>query len=87
MKYHRALLTGNVLIGLGVLVIVFSVMDLLVAALLPYTFSVWSMWGVFIGAGIWMVGVRLGDRESITERYWWVRHFDKRDRHSSHKKE
>ncbi|EBS1146812.1 DUF2583 family protein, partial [Salmonella enterica subsp. enterica serovar Stanley] len=35
MKYHRALFTGNVLMGLGTLVMVFSVTDLLVAALFP----------------------------------------------------
>ncbi len=86
MKYHRALFTGNVLMGLGTLVMVLSVTDLLVAALFPETFNVGSVWGVFVGAGIWMVGVRLGDRESITERYWWVRHFDKRVRHPLHKK-
>ncbi|HAT1685266.1 TPA: stress-induced protein YchH [Klebsiella oxytoca] len=87
MKYHRALFTGNVLMGLGALVIVLSVADLLVAALLPDTFNAGAVWGVFIGAGIWMMGVRLGDRESITERYWWVRHFDKRGWHPPHKKE
>jgi hypothetical protein len=33
---------------------------------------------IFVGALLWLAGARIGGHERVADRYWWVRHFDKR---------
>lgn len=37
---------------------------------------------IFIGALVWLVGVR----EQIAERYWWIKHVDKHCRDDPYRK-
>lgn len=40
---------------------------------------------IFVGALLWLVGARIGGREQVADRYWWVKHFDKRCRNDQHR--
>ncbi|MEG2041001.1 MAG: DUF2583 family protein, partial [Hafnia sp.] len=35
---------------------------------------------IFVGGILWLAGARVGGHEQISDRYWWVRHYDKRCR-------
>ncbi|BBI91411.1 putative inner membrane protein [Serratia symbiotica str. Tucson] len=41
---------------------------------------------IFIGALIWLVGARIGGREQVAERYWWIKHVDKHCRDDPRRK-
>ncbi|MEG2830079.1 MAG: stress-induced protein YchH [Edwardsiella sp. (in: enterobacteria)] len=82
MKRKGAELLGNVLMGLGLITMVggvgYSVLSQLPQLDLPHYFSHGAVMSIFIGALLWLVGARVGGRERVADREWWVRHYDKR---------
>ena len=41
---------------------------------------------IFVGAILWLAGARVGGHEQVCDRYWWVRHYDKRCRRSDNRR-
>ncbi|EME1981277.1 DUF2583 family protein, partial [Cronobacter sakazakii] len=33
---------------------------------------------------LWLAGARVGGHEQVCDRYWWVRHYDKRCKRNHH---
>ncbi|AVJ18035.1 stress-induced protein YchH [Serratia rhizosphaerae] len=89
MKRKNADVMGNALMGLGLLVMIGGVGYSIVAEVsqfnLPQFFSHGAIFSIFIGALLWLAGARIGGREQVADRYWWVKHFDKRCRNSHHR--
>ncbi|MFI8418373.1 stress-induced protein YchH [Serratia sp. NPDC078593] len=92
MKRKNAETLGNVLMGLGLIVMIGGVGYSIVAEVsnwnLPQFFSHGAILSIFVGALLWLAGARIGGREQVADRYWWVKNFDKRcrnnQRRSSH---
>ncbi|KFK94327.1 MULTISPECIES: stress-induced protein YchH [unclassified Serratia (in: enterobacteria)] len=88
MKRRNAGLMGNVLMGLGMVVMVVGVGYSILAEVsqlnLPQFFAHGAVMSIFIGALLWLVGARIGGREQVADRYWWVKHFDKRCKNNQH---
>ncbi|CNE41498.1 stress-induced protein YchH [Yersinia nurmii] len=90
MKRKTATTLGNVLMGLGLVTMVvgvgYSILTEVSQLGLPQFFSHGAVMSIFVGALLWLVGARIGGREEVADRYWWVKHFDKRcrrnERHS-----
>ncbi|SFM93761.1 Protein of unknown function [Izhakiella capsodis] len=85
MNKRYAVITGNILMALGLLVmilgIVCSVINQLPSSNLPELLSHAAIFAIFIGAMLWLSGARLGGREKVADRYFWLRHYgDKRCR-------
>jgi len=64
----------------------FSIMNQLPTLDLPQFLAQGAILSIFIGALMWLVGARISGREKIEDRYYWLRHYDKRCRrsHNSH---
>lgn len=88
MRRKNASLLGNVLMGLGLVVMVggigTAIMNQLPQFHLPQLFAHGAVFGIFVGALLWLVGARLGGHERVADRYWWVRNFDKRCKRGQH---
>ena len=90
MKRKTAMRLGNVFMGLGLITMVggvgYSVLAQLPQLNLPQFLSHGAVMSIFVGALLWLAGARIGGHERVADRYWWVRHFDKRcnrnNRHS-----
>ncbi|CNH96110.1 stress-induced protein YchH [Yersinia pekkanenii] len=90
MKRKNAAMMGNVLMGLGLVTMVvgvgYSILTEVTQLGLPQFFAHGAVMSIFVGALLWLVGARVGGREQVADRYWWVKHFDKRctrkERHS-----
>ncbi|MHA6283624.1 DUF2583 family protein [Morganella morganii] len=82
MKRKLSLLLGNLLMVVGMLLMVAFTVGVLIFALpLPDIYSEASLMGIFIGALVWLGGAGLsGRRESIADKYYWLRHFHSRYR-------
>jgi protein-S-isoprenylcysteine O-methyltransferase Ste14 len=82
MKRKNADRMGNTLMGLGLFVMVagvgYSILAEVTSWNLPQFFSHGAVMSIFIGALLWLAGARVGGREQVADRYWWVKHFDKR---------
>ncbi|MDN5986820.1 MAG: stress-induced protein YchH [Hafniaceae bacterium] len=82
MKRKTAMRLGNVFMGLGLITMVGGVGDSVLAQLpqlnLPQFLSHGAVMSIFVGALLWLAGARIGGHERVADRYWWVRHFDKR---------
>lgn len=82
MKRKTAMRLGNVFMGLGLITMVggvsYSVLAQLPQLNLPQFLSHGAVMSIFVGALLWLVGARIGGHERVADRYWWVRHFDKR---------
>ncbi|AHM73643.1 MULTISPECIES: stress-induced protein YchH [Yersinia] len=82
MKRKSAAMLGNVLMGLGLVTMVVGVGYSILAEVtqigLPQFFAHGAVMSIFVGALLWLVGARIGGREQVADRYWWVKHFDKR---------
>lgn len=87
MKRKHANLTGNSLMVLGLVVMVagvgYSVLNQLPQLQLPQFLVHGAIFSIFIGALLWLVGARISGREKVADRYYWVRHYDKRCRRST----
>ena len=90
MKHQHCRVAGNSLMVLGLVIMVlgvgFSIMNQLPALDLPQLLAQGAILSIFIGALMWLVGARISGREKIEDRYYWLRHYDKRCRrsHNSH---
>lgn len=90
MKYQHCRVAGNSLMVLGLVTMVlgvgFSIMNQLPSLDLPQFLAQGAILSIFIGALMWLVGARISGREKIEDRYYWLRHYDKRCRrsHNSH---
>lgn len=88
MKRRNASLLGNFLMGLGLAVMIAgvgcSVLNQLPQFNLPGMFAQGAVFGIFVGAVLWLTGARVGGREQVCDRYWWLRRYDKRCRRDHH---
>ncbi|PLR37380.1 hypothetical protein CYR55_10635 [Chimaeribacter californicus] len=88
MRRKHATLAGNLLMGLGLLTMVggvgYSILNQMPQLNLPQYFAHGAVMSIFIGALLWLAGARIGGREQVCDRYWWVKHFDKRCNRSHH---
>jgi len=82
MKRKTATVLGNVLMGLGLVTMVggvgYSILNQMPNLNLPQFFAHGAIASIFIGAILWLAGARVGGRERVADRYWWVRHYDSR---------
>ncbi|MDE8788443.1 DUF2583 family protein, partial [Providencia thailandensis] len=69
MKRKTAVLVGNILMALGLIVMIGSI------ALNLSSHTMGSLFGIFVGAMIWLTGARIGGREKIADRYWLIKHY------------
>ncbi|MBV4366433.1 stress-induced protein YchH [Erwinia phyllosphaerae] len=88
MRRKHVSLTGNALMVLGLAVVIagigYAVLNQLPQLHLPQVLANAAIFGIFIGALMWLIGARLSGREKITDHYYWVRHYgDKRCRRAS----
>ncbi|WP_024142446.1 stress-induced protein YchH [Salmonella enterica] len=107
MKRKNASLFGNVLMGLGLVVMVVGVGYSILNQLpqfnlpqffahgainhlpqfnLPQFFAHGAILSIFVGAVLWLAGARVGGHEQVSDKYWWVRHYDKRCRRSDNRR-
>ena len=88
MKRKNASLCGNILMGCGLVVmaagIVGAMMNHIPQFSIPPIVASASVLGIFVGAVVWLAGARIGGHEHVSDRYWWIRHFDKRYRRNEH---
>ncbi|PVZ83976.1 hypothetical protein C9426_24920 [Serratia sp. S1B] len=86
MKRKNADIIGNVLMGLGMVVMVAGVGYSILAEVsqfdLPQFFAHGALASIFVGALLWLAGALIGGHEKVADRYWWIKHFDKRCRNS-----
>ena len=89
MKRKNASLLGNVLMGLGLVVMIggvgYSILNQLPQLDLPQYFAHGAVLSIFLGAVLWLAGARVSGHEEVCDKYWWVRHYDKRCRRDQHK--
>lgn len=88
MKRKNAVVFGNVLMGIGMVLMVggiaFTIISQLPELNLPHYLTYFDLMAIFVGAIAWLVGARIGGHEEVADRYWWVKHFDKRCRRQRH---
>ncbi|SLM63048.1 MULTISPECIES: stress-induced protein YchH [Dickeya] len=88
MKRRNAMRIGNALMGLGMVLMIagiaYSIANQLPELNLPGSAQSVELIAIFMGAILWLAGARIGGRESVTDRYWWLKHFDKRCRRERH---
>ncbi|MFC3395567.1 stress-induced protein YchH [Brenneria rubrifaciens] len=88
MKRKKVTLLGNVLMGIGMILmiggIVFSIVSQFPELNLPKSMMYSDLVSIFAGAISWLVGARISGREAVADRYWWVKHFDKRCQRQRH---
>lgn len=86
MKRKTAAVIGNVLMGLGLVTMVggvgYSILNQLPSMNLPQFMAHGAVASIFLGAILWLAGARVGGRERVADRYFWVRHYDTRCRKS-----
>ena len=86
MKRKTAAVLGNVLMGLGLVTMVggvgYSILNQLPNLGLPQFLAHGAVASIFVGAILWLVGARVGGRERVADRYFWVCHYDARCRKS-----
>ncbi|EPL9567973.1 stress-induced protein YchH [Providencia rettgeri] len=85
MKRKSAHLIGNVLMGLGMVVMIGSIGVNLFSHVINFGLSELvtngSLFGIFVGAMVWLVGARVGGREKVADRYWVLKHYGRKDNH------
>ncbi len=72
MKRKNASLLGNVLMGLGLVVMVvgvgYSILNQLPQLNLPQFFAHGAILSIFVGAVLWLAGARIGGHEQVSDR-------------------
>nr|WP_113865184.1 stress-induced protein YchH [Brenneria salicis]NMN91716.1 uncharacterized protein DUF2583 [Brenneria salicis ATCC 15712 = DSM 30166]RBP65774.1 uncharacterized protein DUF2583 [Brenneria salicis ATCC 15712 = DSM 30166]RLM31814.1 hypothetical protein BHG07_03160 [Brenneria salicis ATCC 15712 = DSM 30166] len=88
MKRKNAILLGNALMGIGMVLMIggigYSIISQLPKFNVPNFMIYIDLVGIFAGAIFWLVGARVSGHEEVADRYWWVKHFDKRCRRQRH---
>ena len=73
MKRKNASLLGNVLMGLGLVVMVvgvgYSILNQLPQFNMPQYFAHGAVLSIFVGAILWLAGARVGGHEQVCDRY------------------
>ncbi|MFV9671130.1 stress-induced protein YchH [Pantoea sp. ARC607] len=86
MKHQHCRMAGNSLMVLGLVTMVLgvgvSIANQLPALNMPQILAQGAILSIFIGALLWLVGARVSGREKVEDRYYWLRHYDKRCRRS-----
>ncbi|CDL81310.1 stress-induced protein YchH [Xenorhabdus szentirmaii] len=89
MKRKNAFLLGNILMGLGMIMMLVSLAFVLLSEIFGFTqaelLTGSAMMGLFIGALVWLAGARVGGRETVTDKYWWLKNYDERYRRKKHR--
>lgn len=84
MRRKHAVMTGNLLMSVGLVLMVASVAYAIISQLpgwhLLGSGYYLDLMGIFSGAIVLLIGAGIGGRDSVSDRYWWVKHFDKRCR-------
>lgn len=87
MKRKSTVTLGNMGMGIGMALMVGGIAYAIVGQLpelnLPGSDSYIELIAIFGGAIFWLAGARFSGRETVSDRYWWVKHFDKRCRRHS----
>lgn len=85
MKRKSAHIIGNILMGLGMVMMIGSIGVNLFAHVINFGLSELvtngSLFGIFVGAMVWLVGARVGGREKVADRYWVLKHYSRKDNH------
>lgn len=83
MRRKTAVRLGNVLMGLGLISMIggvaFTVLGMLKDFILGGSLAHLPIMAIFIGALVWLVGARLGGRDKVADRYWWIKHCDRQN--------
>jgi len=86
MKHQHCRMAGNSLMVLGLVTMVLgvgvSIANQLPTLNMPQILAQGAILSIFIGALLWLVGARVSGREKVEDRYYWLRHYDKRCRRS-----
>ncbi|MDC9596116.1 stress-induced protein YchH [Xenorhabdus anantnagensis] len=89
MRRKKAFIFGNILMGTGMTAMLASLAYVLLSHIFKFGQSEFltglSLMGLFVGAFIWLVGARIGGREQVTDRYWWLKNYDERYRRKKHR--
>lgn len=84
MKRRNAAVLGNILMGFGLVTMIsgvgYTILNQMPNLGLPQNLAHAAVMGIFLGAILWLAGARVGGRECVADRYWWVRHYDHRCR-------
>jgi len=88
MKRCNQLRCSNTLMVAGLIVmfagVAYSVVSQFAAWNFPDYLAHASILAIFLGAIIWLAGARIGGRERVADRYWWIKNYDKRCRRNPH---
>ncbi|ACS85644.1 MULTISPECIES: stress-induced protein YchH [Musicola] len=88
MKRRNAITVGNIFMGVGMLLMVIGIAYAIASQLpelnLPGSSTYMELVAIFAGAILWLTGARIGGHETVSDRYWWLKHFDKRCRRERH---
>ncbi|MBN3069003.1 stress-induced protein YchH [Pectobacterium brasiliense] len=88
MKRKNVTVLGNVLMGIGMIMMIggigFSIASQFPKLNVPEYMTYIDLVSIFSGAIFWLAGARISGREDVADRYWWVKHFDKRCRRQRH---
>ncbi|PWC09473.1 stress-induced protein YchH [Brenneria corticis] len=88
MKRKNAITIGNGLMGLGMVLMVGGIAYCIISQFaklnLPQFIAYLDLITIFAGAISWLAGARISGREKVADRYWWVKHFDKRCQRQRH---
>lgn len=89
MKRKSANLLGNIFMGLGMVMMIGSIGVNLFSHIVNLGLSEMvtngSLFGIFIGAMVWLVGARVGGREKVADRYWLIKHYHNHSRRDNHR--
>lgn len=87
MRRKNAILTGNVLMGLGLITMIAGTGYVIVSQLpsiqLPDYIAHGAVFSIFAGAILWLAGARISGHEKVTDHYYWLKHCDDRCRRRS----
>ncbi|SFN81735.1 stress-induced protein YchH [Xenorhabdus japonica] len=89
MRRKKAFIFGNILMGMGMTAMLVSLAYVLFSHIFKFGHSEFltgiSLMGLFVGAFIWLVGARVGGREQVSDKYWWLKNYDERYRRKKHR--
>lgn len=84
MRRRNAAICGNILMCMGLVVmiggIVYAVLSQVSNFGLPDIMTHAAIMAIFVGAILWLSGARVGGREAVADRYYWLRRYDARCR-------
>ncbi|MDR0217305.1 MAG: stress-induced protein YchH [Enterobacteriaceae bacterium] len=89
MNRKKAFILGNIFMGIGMIGMLISLAYVLLSHIFSFDESDFlagiALMGLFVGALVWLSGASLSGREQVTDKYWWLKNYDKRCRRNQHK--